>query len=108
MAEDTIPTGLLLVAELTVTDPKDMLRYATEVQPVMARYGGRIAGVSAAGAEVLEGDWRPQLIVVHTWRSRADFDAFWNSEEYEPLRQLRHSACDSRIAVFDAFIPPSP
>jgi uncharacterized protein (DUF1330 family)/ketosteroid isomerase-like protein len=106
--EAQVPTPMLLVAELTVTDPEAMLRYASEVQPVMARYGGRIAGVSATGPEVLEGDWHPQLIVVHHWRSRADFQAFWTSEEYKPLRHLRHTACESRIVVFDGVLPPSP
>jgi uncharacterized protein len=101
-------TFMLLVAELTITDPDAMLRYASKVQPVMARYGGRIAGVSAMGAEVLEGDWHPNLLVVHHWRSRADFDVFWSSAEYEPLRRLRHTACDSRIVVFEGFVPPSP
>ena len=62
-AEGQAATPMLLVADLTVTDPDAMLRYATKVQPVMARYGGRIAGVSATGAEVLEGDWNPQLLV---------------------------------------------
>lgn len=31
---------MLLVAELTVTDPDAMMRHASEVQPLMARYGG--------------------------------------------------------------------
>jgi uncharacterized protein (DUF1330 family) len=105
-SEKKAAVPMLLVAELTVTDPDAMLRYATEVQPVMARYGGRIVGVSATGAETLEGDWHPNLVVVHHWRSRADFDAFWSSEEYEPLRRLRHSACDSQIVIFDGFVPP--
>jgi uncharacterized protein (DUF1330 family) len=100
-------TPMLLVAELTVTDPEKLGRYATEVQPVMARYGGRITGVSVTGADVLEGDWHPQLVVVHQWRSRSDFDSFWNSEEYQPLKRLRHSACDSRIVVFDGIVPAS-
>ncbi len=106
-APDTAPP-MLLVADLAVRDPAAMGRYALEVQPLMARYGGRIAGVSAAGVDVLEGDWRPRLAVVHEWRSRADFDAFWRSDEYEPLRRLRHAACDSRIIVFEGVVPPSP
>lgn len=94
-------TPMFLVAELRVRDRDKLLRYAAEVQPLMARYGGQILATSAAGARVLEGDWEPDLLVVHRWRSQADFDAFWSSPEYEPIKQLRHEACDSRIAVFD-------
>lgn len=101
------PAPMLLVADLAVRDGEAMLRYAREVQPLMARYGGRIAGVSALGVEVLEGDWQPTgLLVVHHWRSRAHFDCFWGSAAYKPLRRLRHAAADSRIAVFDGVVPP--
>jgi uncharacterized protein (DUF1330 family) len=93
---------MLLVAELRVRDREKLRRYAAEVVPLMARYGGRILATSAGGADVLEGDWEPGLVVVHQWRSRADFDAFWSSPEYAPIKKLRHEACDSRIAVFDA------
>lgn len=93
---------MYLVAELTVHDREKLLRYAAAVQPIMARHGGRILGVSAGGARVVEGDWDPQLLVIHRWDSEAGFDAFWESPEYQPVKRLRHEACDSRIAVFGA------
>lgn len=93
---------MYLVGELTVHDRDKLLRYAQEVQPLMARYGGRILGVSAAGARVVEGDWDPQLLVIHRWDSEAGFDAFFASPEYEPIKQLRHEACDSRLVTFSA------
>jgi len=102
-AEGEVP--MFLVAELRVRDREKLIRYATVVQPLMARHGGQILGVSAAGARVLEGDWEPDLLVLHRWRSEADFDAFWSSEEYQPVKRLRHEACDSRIAVFAGFVP---
>lgn len=97
---DTAP--LYLVADLTVRDPDKLRRYLGEVRPLMERAGGQILGFSAAGLRVLEGDWEPQLLVVHRWRSQADFDAFWTSAEYQPIKALRHEACDARIAVFEA------
>lgn len=92
---------MYLVAELTVRDRDRLLEYADRVRPLMDRHGGRIVAVSHPGARVLEGDWDPDLIVLHRWRSRADFDAFWSSPDYDPVRRLRHEACDSRIVVFD-------
>lgn len=93
---------LYLVADLHVRDRDKLLRYLAEVEPLMARAGGQILGHSAAGLRVLEGDWRPRLLVVHRWRSQADFDAFWESAAYQPLKALRQEACDARIAVFEA------
>ena len=31
--------------------------------------------------------------ILHRWRSRRDFESFWESPEYAPLRELRHEAC---------------
>jgi uncharacterized protein (DUF1330 family) len=91
---------MLLVAELKVRDPEKLRRYAAEVQPVMARYGGRILGFSAS-PRVVEGDWEPGLLVVHSWEDEAGFDTFWESPEYAPIAELRREACESRIAVFE-------
>ena len=95
---------MYLVAELTVRDRDGLVRYGAEVQPLMARAGGEILAVSPA-PEVLEGDWRPHLLVLHRWRSRAHFDRFWTSAEYAPVRELRRAACDSRIVVLEGAPP---
>jgi uncharacterized protein (DUF1330 family) len=92
---------MYLVAELSVRDRDKLLQYAAEVAPLMTSYGGEILATSAAGVDVVEGDWVPDLLVVHRWRSLEDFDAFWESKDYAPIRALRHEACESRIVVFD-------
>lgn len=92
---------MYLVAELRVRDPELLTRYAQEVQPLMAQYGGRIIAISLPKARVLEGDWEPPLLVLHRWESEERFDEFWRSAEYQPIKRLRHESCDSRVVVFD-------
>ena len=93
---------IYLVAELAVSDPEKLTEYAAKVQPVMRRYGGRIIAVSQPHVRVIEGDWQPDLLVIHRWQDSQHFDEFWNSAEYAPLKELRHQACDSRIVLLDA------
>ncbi len=107
MSRRDLPAGaggdgrrVILIAELRVRDAAKLRRYAAEVAPLMSAYGGRIVATSVRGEEVLEGDRPPALHVVHEWESREQFDAFWRSAEYEPLRALRHEACDAQIVVF--------
>lgn len=90
-----------LIAELTVRDSEKLARYAAEVRPMMARYGGRIISIDVAPTAV-EGDWHPEIIALHHWRSRADAERFLASAEYQPLLALRHEACESRIVVVTA------
>lgn len=99
------PTPMFLVAELDVHDLAKLAEYGRRVQPLMAEHGGEILGVSLAGAEAKEGDWDPGLMILHRWRSRPDFESFWESPEYAPLRELRHEACEARIAVFESDPP---
>ncbi len=93
---------MILIAELRVRDPAKLRRYAAQLAPLMATFGGRILAASVRGEEVLEGDRPSALHVVHEWESRERFDAFWHSPEYAPLRALRHEACDAHIVVFES------
>jgi uncharacterized protein (DUF1330 family) len=106
MVNDVISDGagarpMYLVAELQVRDAAQLGQYAEFVQPLMARYGGRILAVSAGPADVIEGGRPPSVRVIHRWDSRAGFDAFYRSEEYRPLKAMRQRACESEIAVFE-------
>lgn len=92
--------SLYLVAQLTVRDRAALVEYARRVRPLMREHGGEIVALSWPDGEVLEGEAGPDVIVVvHRWCDRAGFDAFWNAPAYEPLRRLRHAACDSLIQV---------
>lgn len=93
---------MFLVAELTgIRDVDALRRYAAEVQPLMARHGGRIVAMSSRGEETIEGEPVTGIHAVHEWDSRDAFDAFWASPDYQPLKALRRSACDSRIVLFE-------
>lgn len=83
--EDRAGRPIYLLIELDVRDREAMTRYAAKAQPLVERYGGRIVGMSITGGEVIEGDSRPRVLSVHRWPARSDFDAFYESHEYQPL-----------------------
>jgi uncharacterized protein (DUF1330 family) len=79
-----------VVAFVNVTDPEPMGRYAESVLAVTERYGGRYL-FSGPGAEVLEGDWRPDGMAIIEFPTREDAQRWYDSPEYAPLRALRQS-----------------
>ena len=91
-----------LLAEMNVRDADGLSRYARDVAPLMARHGGHILAVSTVNPRVIEGSDDGRLMAIHCWRSQADFDAFFASSEYQPLKRLRRAAADTRIVIFDA------
>ena len=94
--------AIFLVIELRVHDQAKLESYVVDVVPMMARRGGEIVGFAPA-PRVVEGDWRPEMLAVHRWRSEAAFEAFYASDEYAPLKRRREEACDARIVVVRAF-----
>jgi uncharacterized protein (DUF1330 family) len=74
----------------------------------MTRFGGRVIAVSQPVRRVLEGEWAADLLVLHRWDSERGFEEFWASSEYEPIKELRLRACESRIVVFPGLLDGVP
>jgi uncharacterized protein (DUF1330 family) len=84
----------LLIAEMTVSDAAKMAEYRRQVGPVIAKFGGRVLGVDGAPTP-LEGDWRPENIVVVEFPDKDAIRNFLDSAEYQPLAALRRSAAET-------------
>ncbi len=87
------------IGEHAITDPAKFEEYLRKVVPMIERFGGRY--LTRVGAhEVLEGDWRPNRVVVIEFPDMETIKAFYHSPEYRPLIALRRSAAtDVIIAV---------
>ena len=68
--------------------------------PMIEHFGGRY--LTRVGAhEVLEGNWRPNRVVVIEFPDIATMKALYHSPEYQPLIALRQSAATDVIIVVD-------
>lgn len=73
--------------------------YARPTAALVARFGGEYI-VRAPKVAVLEGDFGEGLAsVVSRWPDRAALDAFYQSPEYQPLKQARRAISDCSIVV---------
>jgi uncharacterized protein (DUF1330 family) len=77
-----------VIADLDVRDPKKLAEYAELVPKTVAKFGGRYL-VRAGKFEVIEGDWKPTMLVVLEFPSWDAAMNWYNSEEYRPLKQMR-------------------
>jgi uncharacterized protein (DUF1330 family) len=76
------------VANVRVTDPDRYAEYRDKVPATVAAYGGKYLARGGT-LEVLEGDWDPQSLTILEFESMERFQAWYNSPEYAPLKQLR-------------------
>ena len=73
--------------------------YLRQAIPIIERFGGRY--LTRVGAhEVLDGNWRPNRVVIIEFPDIAAARGLYSSAEYQPLIALRRSAAtDVIIAV---------
>jgi uncharacterized protein (DUF1330 family) len=87
------------IGEHKITNPAQFDAYLRQVIPMIERHGGRY--LTRPGAhEVLEGDWRPNRVVVVAFPDMAALKGWYHSPEYQPLIAMRRAAAtDVLIAV---------
>jgi uncharacterized protein (DUF1330 family) len=92
-----------IVAELTeISDPAAFDQYRDQVIPLVERYGGKYLAVTDQ-AEALEGDWTPHpLLVLIQFESMERLQEWYNSSDYEPLKELRHRCATTNVVAAEA------
>jgi uncharacterized protein (DUF1330 family) len=74
-----------------ITDSAKMAEYRSRVLATVQHYGGRYLAVGGK-CEVVEGTWRPVLPVLIEFPNLEQANAWYGSDEYKELKQLRLSA----------------
>jgi uncharacterized protein (DUF1330 family) len=76
---------------LEITDQKKMEEYGRRIGPTVEHYEGRYL-VRGGKSNVVEGDWRPVIPVIIEFPSLEQAHAWYESENYKELRDLRSGA----------------
>lgn len=87
-----------LFQNLEIYNMEKMLSYVEAVQPLTKLFGGEYVSMGG-NVEVKEGDWSPNYPVIIKFPSLKAATAWYDSEEYAPLKALRES-CGRFSAVF--------
>lgn len=89
-----------VVSRLTIRDPEGMRRYVTEAPATVRAFGGRYL-VRGGSVEALDGRWEDERMVVVEFPSREAALAWFGSDEYRPLREMRRRAAEGVILIAD-------
>jgi uncharacterized protein (DUF1330 family) len=93
-----------LIADVDVTDPAMFDEYKREVPATEARHGGRYLARGGA-TRVLEGDWDPHRLVIVEFPDMAALTAWYDSPEYERLKEIRFRSARTRIIAIEGTLP---
>ena len=89
-----------VIANVTIGDPVRYEDYKRMVPATLTPFGGRFI-VRGAKAEVLEGNWRPERLVILEFPSVEHARRWWNSTEYAEARALRQATSTGTLLILE-------
>ncbi|KQZ03210.1 hypothetical protein ASD21_20625 [Caulobacter sp. Root1455] len=89
-----------LVLDLEVHDFASFSPYIAAIPAHIARHGGRYI-VQGAEPTYIEGDWKPQRLVIIEFPDRANAEAFLGDPGIQDLFKVRHDTTTSKLVLAD-------
>src|ERR1700690_2102136 len=96
-----------LIAEHQITDATQFDEYRRKVVPMIERFGGRY--LTRPGThEILEGDWKPNRVVIIEFPDTESIRAWYSAPEYQPMIAMRQSAATDVMILLDGLGATTP
>ena len=89
-----------ILADVTVTDPVQYEHYKRLSSLAMQAHSAEVC-VRGGEVEVLEGDWRPDRVVLLKFPSVEQARKFYDSTEYGAARKAREGIATMRMVLVD-------
>ena len=91
-----------VIVEVEINNPDEYEEYKKLTPAAIAAHGGRFV-VRGAKTEALEGDWKPQRIVILEFASVEKAKQWWSSEEYAPAKAIRQRSAKTKMLVVEGY-----
>lgn len=89
-----------LILDFTVTDLRGFMPYVEAIPAFIEKHGGRYI-VRGVEPTVMEGDWRPDRMVILEFPSSDHARAFLADPEAQDLFALRHRTTVSKLVLVE-------
>ena len=89
-----------LIAEHRIADPSRFEEYRSKVAPLIERFGGRYL-TRPGSHRILDGRWQPTRVVIIAFPTMDALNAWYASDEYQPLIELRRGAGEDMLIALE-------
>lgn len=86
------------MAAISQHDADMYLEYQQKTAALVARHNCTPLSANA-DFKLVAGDGQPNVVVLLEFASEADFDNWWNSDEYAVVKKLRENSSETLIAL---------
>src|SRR5258708_12862138 len=87
-----------LVLDLSVNDLGGFRKYIAEIPAFIARHSGKYI-VQGVQPTTIEGDWKPECMVIIEFPARENAEAFLGDPEIHDLFKVRHATTPSTLVL---------
>ena len=89
-----------IIVDITVHDVERYKEYVAVAPGFVEKYQGKYV-VRGGETDVVEGDWRPERLVVVEFPSKDHAQAFLQDPEYQSVAAVRHASTTSNLLVVE-------
>lgn len=89
-----------IIVEIKINDVKEYEEYKKLTPATLAAYDG-IFVVRGGQTETLEGDWKPERIVVLQFPTVERAKEWWNSDMYSNAKAIRQRTSTTKMIVVE-------
>ena len=93
-----------VIVDLTVTDLPTMEEYRKRVPATLTAYGGRFL-VRGGAHQTVEGDWKPNRLVILEFPTMDQAKRWYHSEEYREPLAMRLRAGHANMVMVEGVAP---
>ena len=91
-----------VIVEVTIHNPAEYEDYKKLTPQSLKPFDGKFI-VRGGKVGFLEGDWKPERIVVLEFPDADNAQAWWSSEEYAPAKALRQRTAHTKMILVPGF-----
>lgn len=101
MAWKPEPMPAYVIVDTLIHDPAKYEEYKRLARPIAERYGGEYL-VRGAEIDLVDQElWTPTRIVLLRFKDRQSARAFLDSDDYAPVKAMRHEYADSTLFIVE-------
>ena len=89
-----------IIVDIKVNEPKEYDTYKKLTTGTLANFGGRFI-VRGGQSETLEGEWKPERVVVLEFPSIQKAKAWWGSPEYAQAKEIRQRTAVTKMILVE-------
>ena len=89
-----------LVLDFSVNDFAGFRKYMAEIPAFIAKHSGKYI-VQGVRPTTIEGDWKPERMVILEFPQRGKAEAFLTDPEIQDLFKVRHATTTSKLVLAD-------